>query len=514
MQRSDLSRLLGAAVAALLSLTSAIASAGPQERFQSDYAACEAKYDGTSSFTCSICGVAVSCSGNQCSWGDLKSDDVRQDLTALAPGFTLYCLNQGGTLLASASPAGTQSRGLDSAFRGLAGRLSKGEIGGVVEYTKYDGGDGAYGATVPLRFSLDDRRTVSGTVMAGNATGFKQFGANARYSWLALEPAEGGLSQVLVVGVPAQVSVLTGDGLKTTPGFNAGLGAVYGFSTRDRGFSLGGAADVLSARGVQAPLQVAARVSLGSTQAIVVQPALSTDALSPVDGLQENVLVGFDLGESSLVSSLGLAHGVLGAQLFYRSGNMTGTLGLTGTPRAYVTAATPSKKRGEPDRAPSTVPIGGMCTLHADCDGLGVCIGGVCVQPATYEPPHERVALLVVAPREEIERWASGVALRALEGTRFDPTPASELRAALGDRREELSKGKALDELGAAGLAKVTSSKRVVQIVIVEKDQAYDVRLITFDDADRHEKAVRATQEELGTALRKALRELLDDAKR
>lgn len=500
MRRSELAL---AALAFTVSVASG-ALAGPRERFESGYKDCSSKFDGTSSFTCSICGVTAGCDGNSCFWGALKTSNVTSsgELDRLFQGYTLYCLNQGGTLVTAAGPTATQSRSLDTAFRALRSGATRADVGGIVEYTRYDGGDGsAYGLAVPVRWELGSG-SLAATLLAGSApNGFKQIGVTGRYAIQPLTPSESGATQFLAVGVPFQFSRLSGDGLDASFGYAGGVSALYGAANTNRTAGVGVALDAIYARGFQAPVQIAGRYAFGPAAKLAIQPAVSTELLDPIEGLQESVLLGVELGDGGVLESLGLARGVLGAQLFYRSGNVTATLGLSGTPRALagVRKISPGAEPAGPR------PVGGACSLHADCEGTSVCIGGTCVAPKPYEPPVQKLGIVVVAASPETASWVRGIAERALEGLPYEAVRPDDVDAAVPPTA---AKG-GLDDEGARAVARRTQA-RIVQVRVEEGDDgALRVTVSVWTGEAFVAHVVPGGRDTMGTELRATLRTVL-----
>ncbi|MBI3201962.1 MAG: hypothetical protein HYZ29_10495 [Myxococcales bacterium] len=261
------------------------------------------------SFECSVCGVTAGCDADSCHWGSLKGEVGQQSLqTMIAAGYQLFCLNRGGSLVATASPAGSQGAALDRAFgdkRQLGHAL---QVGGVLEYTSLNGlggGDSSsYGAAVPVSFrrSFSAANTdldLAGTVLFGKSEWVTQYGFSALPSLRWFPAASPGEKQVFGVSVPLQLLVTSGDAFDTSLVYHAGAGGIVGMTFGDLG--LGAAADVIYAGGVQIPLQVVGRwgTTIG-TAPVAFQLGVSGDAIAldgVLDTLQQNALVGYDTGD-------------------------------------------------------------------------------------------------------------------------------------------------------------------------------------------------------------------------
>ncbi len=506
MRRSELGpRLLGAALAATALLATATASADPKDRYLSDLGACSEKYDGVSSFTCSICGVTAGCDGRQCRWGDVRGTEGSDGFDAgLSRGYLLYCVNQGGTLVSAASPVGIQARSVDGALRALS-KGAASTIGGIAEYTKFDGSsDPAYGLVVPVQWALDDRRLLSALVLAGHVPGVNQAGVNARMTWGVLPKREDARS-TLLIGVPVQATMLSGDAISTSFGFAGGASALYGATTESGGLGVGVALDALYVRGFQAPLQVAGRLAFGPDKRFAVQPALATDLRAPSEAIQPNVLAGVELGRGGAIEALGLSDAVAGVQVFLRGSDVTASLGITGSHAALGGAA---RRAARPKPGEAVVAPGG-CESHDACPLASVCLAGKCVEPRRYEPKLERFSAIVVAKDSDLAAYARGVVERAIEGTRFAPIPESELAAALGDRRRDVVEGRALSDDDVAALSAVAKTNVLLQVTLEEPGEEIRAKLLLSVGPERRTRVVSAPRAGFGGELRAAVRALL-----
>lgn len=506
MRRSDLlPRAAATALAVATLLCARQASADPKDRYLTDLAACTDKFDGVSSFTCSICGVTAGCDGKQCRWGDLRATEGSDGFdVGLSRGYVLYCVNQGGSLVSAASPAGIQARSVDGALRALSKGVGS-TIGGIAEYTKLDGSsDPAYGLVMPLQWALDDRRLISALVLAGHVPGVNQAGVNARMTWAVLPKREDARS-TLLVGVPVQATMLTGDAISTSFGFSGGASALYGATTDSGGLGLGVALDALYVRGFQAPFQVAGRVAFGPDNRFAVQPAIATDLRAPADAIQPNVLAGVELGRGNAMEALGLSDSIAGVQLFVRGSDVTASLGITGTHAALGGA-----RRAKPQPQGSGAPVApGGCASHDACPLASACVAGKCVEPRRYEPKLERFSVIVVAKDAELAAYARGVVERAIEGTRFAPIPESELAAALGDKRRDLVEGRALSDEDVVALSAAAKTKVLLQVALEEPGDDVRAKLVLGVGPEHRARTITVPRATFGAELRSAVRALL-----
>ncbi len=261
------------------------------------------------SFECSVCGVKAGCNADSCHWGPLKGEVGQQSLqTMITAGYQLFCLNRGGSVVATGSPAGSQGAALDRAFgdkRQLGQSL---QVGGVLEYASLNGlggGDASsYGAAVPvsLRRSFSAANTdldLAGTLLFGKNEWVTQYGFSALPSLRWFPTESPGTKQVFGVSIPLQLLVTSGDAFDTSLVYHAGAGGIAGLTFGDLGF--GAAADVIYAGGVQIPLQVVGRwgTTVG-TAPLAFQLGVSADAIAldgVLDTLQQNALVGYDTGD-------------------------------------------------------------------------------------------------------------------------------------------------------------------------------------------------------------------------
>lgn len=291
-----------AATAALLLVPHPASAATPDE----EYNDCVSKYlsAGGGAFDCSVCGVGAGCTGNDCHWGSLKANAANDAALAamLDTGFQLYCLNRGGTLVASASLVGSQGATLDRAL-GPAKAASQLQVGGVLEYAAYDVAD-AFGVAAPFSFnrSLSSKTMdldLAGSLLFGKTDAVTQYGLTTHPSLRFFPASGGGSKQVFGASLPLQAVMISGSDIETSLIYHAGLGALAGYAS-DAGWGVGFAADAIYAEGVQLPFQFVGRWSTPlSFATLAIQPGLSGDAISAGDvlsTLQQNVLVGLDTG--------------------------------------------------------------------------------------------------------------------------------------------------------------------------------------------------------------------------
>lgn len=393
-------------VIAILSLPAGL-RAGPTDRFQADYLDCASKYLAASggAFSCSICGVAAGCSGDNCTWGGLTTNlnNQEQFSAVVQAGFRLYCLNSGGSLVASAAAVAVLARDVGTAIQSRGPRPLSSAIGGTLELTAVDQADSSYGVAVPVYYQASPQVGISGTVLAGKAPGLTQVGFNARPSLALLERAEPGQPRLVVAaGLPVQLLVSTGDQLATSLGYLVG-GSLLGAVVSEDGQLGGGATlDLHYVNGVQAPLVISGRYrfTLGGYD-FAVQPAVGLDLTAPLDSISITLLVGLELGDF-----------IVGLQLFaHGSSNYSAALGVNRVSRP-VAAATGLRRAAPPPAVPSPsllpppgpFPVGALpppapsplvlepaapggavrCVREKECSGADFCYRGYCVQS---DPP-------------------------------------------------------------------------------------------------------------------------------
>jgi hypothetical protein len=280
-------------------------AASPEE----EAAACVDQYDSGGPFTCTVCGVEAGCkSATECYWGALEfeaSDSAAA--AALANGYQIYCINRGGSLLASSSPIGAQGQILDRALQGASRSPGQLAIGGILEYAALEGGDSTQGIAAPIskNVALSTRETdleLSGSLMFASGEVAQQYGVATRPTLRFFPGADSpapGTRAVFGGSLPLQLLVMSGDAMNTSVVYHAGVGAIAGV-VFEGGWGAGFAMDALYASGVQLPLQLVGRWSTPfQGGALAIQPALSADAISGgsiLDTLQQNVLAGYDAG--------------------------------------------------------------------------------------------------------------------------------------------------------------------------------------------------------------------------
>ncbi len=257
-------------------------------------------------FDCSVCGISAGCSGNDCHWGALGASAANDAALSamMTSGYQLYCLNAGGSMVASASPVAAQTGAIDRALRG-AGRSGNGrQLGGAVEYGSRSGGSSSYGVAAPFSFTRrigDGSKDfdIAGTALFGHTSELSQYGVNAAPMLRFFPSSEGRPNRVFGLSLPVQLIMTTGSAINTSFVYHAGLGAIAGYSS-EGAWGVGAAVDGIYAGGIQVPVQVVGRVATTISGAdFVVQPGISANASaggSIADTLQQNVLVGWDIG--------------------------------------------------------------------------------------------------------------------------------------------------------------------------------------------------------------------------
>jgi hypothetical protein len=327
-------------VACVALLVSRVAVAGPEQWFSEGMKECSDKYmnaaKGTS-FTCNICGVGAGCTGSDCHWGGIKANATsdKELGTALAKGYQLYCLNQGGALLPSASPAAVQSRAASATFRAVERERPSSprgmqplSMGGLFDFTTKS----VYGVALPLSTSYSGAPgsawDLGGALLFGKGADVTQFGAAFRpgYRLSAVrEAGEAGARGFFGLGVPIMLVVNSGTGLETALGYQAGGGILTGVVSDHVGYHLGAAlaGDFLYAQGVQVPVQGILRASfdVGTFTRLAIQPGAGVNVAAAgkaADTLQINALTGLELGSW-----------LLGAQAFIQSDGFGMGLGVS-----------------------------------------------------------------------------------------------------------------------------------------------------------------------------------------
>jgi hypothetical protein len=260
-------------------------------------------------FTCTVCGVEAGCTSvDDCYWGSLSVEPSSSGLiAAFVSGFQIYCVNRGGSLLASSSPIGSQGQILDRALSGTRRDAGQMVVGGILEYAAFEGGGSTEGIAAPIskNVSWSSREMdldLSGSLMFANGEAAQQYGITA-HPTLRFFPGGGspapGTRAVFGTALPLQLLILTGDGLETSAIYHAGLGGIAGVVT-ESGLGAGFAIDAIYASGIQLPLQLVGRWSTPfQGGALAIQPAISSDAISGgsiLDTLQQNVMAGWDSG--------------------------------------------------------------------------------------------------------------------------------------------------------------------------------------------------------------------------
>ncbi len=163
------------------------ACVGRASTFERDLVKCQtggAQVTATT-FSCTLCGVPVNCDVRSCTWGSLQFTDngQSQELQLINVGKQLYCVNQGGSMVASASASGMQGATLDRAFRHNRPG-SPIQYGGIAEYSNYSGGLSSYGVALPVSyarsFTLDNTDLdLSGDLLFGHNEYVTQYGFTA-----------------------------------------------------------------------------------------------------------------------------------------------------------------------------------------------------------------------------------------------------------------------------------------------------------------------------------------------
>jgi hypothetical protein len=223
-------------------------------------------------------------------------------------GFQIYCINRGGSLLASSSPIGSQGHTLDRALGGGT-RRDPGQlvVGGILEYAAFEGGGSTEGIAAPLSKNIawssrEMDLDLSGALMFAHGEVAQQYGVTA-HPTLRFFPGGGspapGTRAVFGTSLPLQLLVMTGDALDTSVVYHAGLGGIAGV-VWENGLGLGFAMDAIYASGIQLPLQLVGRWATPfQGGALAIQPAISSDAISGgsiLETLQQNVMAGWDSG--------------------------------------------------------------------------------------------------------------------------------------------------------------------------------------------------------------------------
>jgi small nuclear ribonucleoprotein (snRNP)-like protein len=298
------------------------AFAGPEAWYEEGFGDCADKYFGGGDFRCNICGVEAGCDGEACFWGSVKANATNSgELSeALGKGFQMYCVNQGGAMLPTESPAGIQLRAADQAFRTIeadeayVGGLPL-SLGGALNFAS----GGVKGVAIPWSTGYASETSafdMSGALLAGQGEGFHQFGLSLRPGLrFHTEPGTSETMSFLGLAAPGLLVVNGGDKLDTDVGYQVGGGLMGGVSFETGGgarLGAGVAADAAYAHAFRIPTQVLVRYWVPmDTGAFVVQPGVS---LNPAAGgaigdtVSVNGLAGLEWGEW-----------VFGAQAFLQS---------------------------------------------------------------------------------------------------------------------------------------------------------------------------------------------------
>jgi hypothetical protein len=301
---------------------SGTAFAGPEAWYEEGFGDCADKYFDGGNFRCNICGVEAGCDGDACFWGSVKANATNSgELSeALGKGFQVYCVNQGGAMLPTESPAGIQLRAADQAFRAVeadeayVGGLPL-SLGGALNFAS----GGVKGVAIPWSTGYASETSafdMSGALLAGQGEGFHQFGLSLRPGLrFHTEPGTSETMSFLGLAAPGLIVVNGGDKLDTDVGYQVGGGLMGGLSFETGGgarLGAGVAADAAYAHAFRIPTQVLLRYWVPTdTGAFVVQPGVS---LNPAAGgaigdtVSVNGLAGLEWGEW-----------VFGAQAFLQS---------------------------------------------------------------------------------------------------------------------------------------------------------------------------------------------------